>query len=112
VAGKKKLLGVVVAVLVLLLMAAPILYQQMSKTTLDEQAPPLIESWLLQAFPEEFEAGMVKGVEAPRTFSSEVHLPATVMTKTGSLKQVCVTFKREGLFGDWFAVGECVPDSK
>ena len=91
-------------------MAAPLLYQQMAKTSLEEQAPPLIQSWLDKAFPGQYEPNAVKGVQVSRSFSREVHVPASVMTKTGTLQQVCVTFERETFFGDWFAVGECVPN--
>jgi hypothetical protein len=91
-------------------MAAPLLYQQMSKSSLEEQAPPLVQSWLDSAFEGQYEPGAVKGVQVPRTFSSEVHVPARVMTKTGTIQQVCVTFKRDSLFGDWYAIGECVPN--
>ncbi|MBT8492810.1 MAG: hypothetical protein KJO07_07095 [Deltaproteobacteria bacterium] len=106
----KKAIGAVVGVIVVTLMAAPLLYQQMSKTSLEEQAPPLVQSWLDSAFPGEYEAGAVKGLQVPRTFSKEVHVPVRAMTSSGTLQQVCVTFKRDSLFGDWYAIGECVPD--
>jgi len=107
VTGKK--IGAVVSVLVVILMLVPIGYQYLSKTTLEEQAPPLIESWLLRAFPGEFETGSVRRIDAPWTFAKEVPLPVVVMTKSGSLDQVCVTFRRDTLLGEWYAVGECMP---
>ena len=105
----KKAVGAGIAVVVMALLASPLIYQQLSKSSLDEQAPPLIESWLMASFPGEYEGGAVKWVNAPRTWDSEVPLPAKVMTKSGTLQQVCITFKRDSLFGEWYAIGECVP---
>ena len=107
--ARKKTVGVVVSIVILTVLALPLGYQQLAKMSLEEQAPPLIESWLMKAFPDEYEPGAVKRVEVPRTFRQEVPVPATVMNKGGSMQQVCVTFERESLFGDWFAIGECVP---
>ena len=90
-------------------MVAPLGSQYMSKKTLEEQAPPLIESWLLKAFPKQYEAGAVRRIDPPWTFAQEVPLAALVMTKSGSLDQVCVTFRRDSVLGDWYAIGECVP---
>lgn len=105
----RKPLSVVLSVVVLIVMASPLLVQLQAKRSLEEQAPAMIQSWIDKAFPGEYETHAVKGVQTSWTFSNTVPVPATVMRRSGSLNQVCVTFERDGFFGDWYPVGECVP---